>query len=90
METVPLESVADVLEDLARRVEGGETIVLTRDGKPILDLVPHRHRPRGGFDAEAAEAYLRAAGIVRTAGFIAEDFDNPLPEDFLLRPLPEP
>lgn len=87
METVPLESAAEALDDLARRVEGGETIVVTRDGRPILELVPHRRR--GGVDLAAGEAFLKSAGIVRTAGFIPDDFDDPLPEDFLIRPLPE-
>lgn len=27
---------------LLRRVEGGETIVITRRGKPVADLIPHR------------------------------------------------
>jgi prevent-host-death family protein len=27
---------------LLRRVEAGETIVITRRGKPVADLVPHR------------------------------------------------
>ena len=88
METVTLESAAELLDDLARRVEGGETIVVTRAGKPILDLVPHQLR--SGVDLAAGEAYLRSAGIARTAGFIPDDFDDPLPEDFLIRPFPEP
>jgi prevent-host-death family protein len=29
-----------------RRVEAGETIVITRRGKPVADLVPHRIEPR--------------------------------------------
>lgn len=86
MLTVPLEQALSDIADLARRVEAGETVVLTREGKPVADLVPHR-KP-GGIDLEAGEAYLRAAGIVRRPGFIAPDFDDPLPEDFLLRPLP--
>jgi prevent-host-death family protein len=28
---------------LLRRVEEGETITITRRGKPVADLVPHRH-----------------------------------------------
>jgi prevent-host-death family protein len=28
---------------LLRRVEKGESIVITRRGKPVADLVPHRH-----------------------------------------------
>lgn len=89
MDTVTLERAAGLLEELAQRVEAGETIVVTRDGRPVLDLVPHRLQLRGGFDPEAGEAYLRAAGIKRTAPFIPENFDDPLPEDFLIRPLPE-
>lgn len=27
---------------LLRRVEGGETVVITRRGKPVADLVPHQ------------------------------------------------
>jgi len=29
---------------LLRRVEAGETIVITRRGKPVADLVPHKAR----------------------------------------------
>lgn len=88
MTAIALEDIGADLADLARRVEGGETIVVTRAGKPILDLVPHRRR--GGIDYAAGEAFLRAHGIERAMGFIADDFDDPLPEDFLLRPLPDP
>ncbi|MCJ2094899.1 prevent-host-death protein [Methylobacterium sp. J-072] len=85
MTTIALEKAASSLAELAARVEGGETIVLTRDGKPVLDLVPHRRTP--GLDIEAGEAFLRARGITRSSGFIADDFDDPLPEDFLIQPL---
>lgn len=88
MTAIALEDIGVDLADLVRRVEGGETIVVTRAGKPILDLVPHRRK--GGIDYAAGEAFLRANGIERTMGFIADDFDDPLPEDFLLRPLPDP
>lgn len=86
MVTISLEEAASDFADLTRRVEAGETVVLTREGRPVADLVPHR--PRGGVDFEAGEAYLRRNGIVRRPGFIAPDFDEPLPEDFLIRPLP--
>jgi antitoxin (DNA-binding transcriptional repressor) of toxin-antitoxin stability system len=87
MTTIALEEAATSLAELAARVEGGETIVVTRDGRPVLDLVPHRRM--GGLNLEAGEAFLRAHGIVRGSGFIADDFDDPLPEDFLIRPCPE-
>lgn len=71
---------------VAREVEDGETIVVTRNGRPLFDLVPHKKR--GGIDFAAGEAYLKAKGIERREPYIADDFDDPLPEDFLLRPLP--
>ncbi|MBW6422981.1 type II toxin-antitoxin system prevent-host-death family antitoxin [Rhizobium sp. XQZ8] len=85
MKTVSIREVQDRFDELAHDVEQGETVVVTRDGKPVFNLVPHK---KGGVDWEAGEAYLRSKGIVRTKGFIADDFDDPLPEDFLLRPLP--
>lgn len=88
MTLIALEDIGADLVALARRVEDGETIIVTRGGKSILDLVPHKRK--GGVDFAAGEAFLHAHGIVRAAGFIADDFDAPLPEDFLLKPLPEP
>jgi prevent-host-death family protein len=74
------------LTALARRVEKGETIVVTRHGKPVFDLVPHRES--GGLNLEALRAFKRKHGVKKIFSYIAEDFDDPLPEDFLLRPLP--
>jgi prevent-host-death family protein len=95
MKTVSLQEATRDLEMLARAVEQGEVVTVTRDGKPVLDLVPHagaveaEEKPKkGGLDLAAGEAYLRSKGINRVFGYVAEDFDDPLPEDFLLRPLP--
>ncbi|EJC67441.1 prevent-host-death family protein [Rhizobium leguminosarum bv. viciae WSM1455] len=86
MKTVSIRDAKNRLTELAREVEEGETIVVTRNGRPVFDLVPHRKR--GGLNLEAGEAYLRSRGITRTEMYIADDFDDPLPEDFLLKPLP--
>lgn len=93
MKTVSIREAQDRFDELAQDVEQGETVTVTRDGKPVFDLVPRSLAPKvepvkGGYDPEAGEAYLRSKGIVRTEGFISDDFDDPLPEDFLLRPLP--
>ncbi|TCU17218.1 prevent-host-death family protein [Rhizobium sullae] len=88
MKTVSIRDAKNRLTELAREVEEGETIVVTRNGRPVFDLVPHK--PRGGLNLEAGQAYLRSKGITNPVPFIADDFDDPLPEDFLLRPLPEP
>ena len=86
MTTVSIKEAKNRLTELARRVENGETVVITRNGKPVLDLVPHR--PRQGVDLEAGREYLRQRGVEKLFPYVAEDFDDPLPEDFLLRPLP--
>ena len=87
MKTVSIRDAKNRLTELAREVEDGETIVVTRNGRPVLDLVPHAKR--GGIYLEAGRAWLKARGIDKPFPYIAEDFDEPLPEDFLLRPLPE-
>ena len=87
MKTVTIRVAKNRLADLAREVEAGETIVVTRNGRPVLDLVPHTKR--GGLNFAAGEAYSRSKGIKNPVPFIAEDFDAPLPEDFLLQPMPK-
>ncbi len=87
MATVSMKDAKNRLTALARRVERGETIVVTRNGKPVLDLVPHKLK--GGVNWKAGDAYLRKIGAKRLFTYVADDFDDPLPEDFLLRPLPE-
>jgi prevent-host-death family protein len=86
MATVSIKEAKNRLTELARRVEKGETVTVTRNGKPVFDLVPHKKK--GGIDLEAGREYLRKRGIKQAVTYIADDFDDPLPEDFLLRPLP--
>jgi prevent-host-death family protein len=87
MTTVSIKEAKNRLTQLARLVEKGETVVVTRNGKPAFDLVPHR--PRGGLRMAAIDAFKRKHGIKEIFGPVPKDFDDPLPEDFLLRPLPE-
>lgn len=86
MAVVSIRDAKNRLTALARRVERGETIVVTRNGKPVIDLVPHK--AKGGINLKAGEEYLRNRGIKQLVTYVAPDFDEPLPEDFLLRPLP--
>jgi len=86
MKTVSIREAKNRLTELARAVEKGETIVVTRNGRPVFDLAPHH--PRGGLNLAAGEAYLRSKGIANPALYVADDFDAPLAEDILLRPLP--
>lgn len=88
MTAVSIRDAKNRLSELARRVENGETVVVTRNGKAVMELVPPRRK--GGLDLEAGREYMRKHGIKEWFPYVAEDFDDPLPEDFLLRPLPEP
>jgi prevent-host-death family protein len=87
MKTVSIRDAKNRLLQLAREVEQGERIVVTRNGRPVFDLVPHKKQ--GGLNLAAGKAYLRFKGIDNPVPFIAKDFDEPLPEDFLLRQLPQ-
>jgi prevent-host-death family protein len=86
MTTVSIKDAKNRLTALARLVEKGETVVVTRNGKPAFDLVPHR--PRGGVNFEAIAAFKKKHGVKEIFGPVPENFDDPLPEDFLLKPLP--
>ncbi|MDP4023248.1 prevent-host-death protein [Methylobacterium sp. NEAU 140] len=88
MTEIAIETLGCEFDALAQRAEAGEAVTVTRAGRPVLDLVPRPRKP--GVDLEAGAAFLRAQGIDNPFPFIADDFDTPLPEDFLLRPLPEP
>lgn len=86
MKTVSIRDAKNRLTELAREVEKGKTVVVTRNGSPVFDLVPHKKT--GGLDMAAGRAYLRSKRIKNPVPFIADDFDEPLPEDILVRPLP--
>jgi prevent-host-death family protein len=81
MDIISIRDAKNRLTELARRVEMGETIVVTRNGKPVLDLVPHR-RARG-LNLAAIEEFKHKYGLVEIIPYVADDFDAPLPEDFL-------
>jgi prevent-host-death family protein len=83
--TFPIKEARDRLTELARRVENGETIHVTRHGAPLFDMVPAR---KTGVNFEGMQRFLDARGIKDPFPWISDDFDEPLPEDFLLRPLP--
>ena len=86
MKSVSIKQAKDTFSELSRRVEGGETVIITRHGKPVLEMAPYKRK--GGLDLEAGRRYLDSIGVKDPFPYVADDFDDPLPEDFLLRPLP--
>ena len=57
------------LSRLLRRVAGGEEVVIAKAGKPIARLSPMTAPGK------------RPLGLDQDRGFIADDFDAPLPEE---------
>ncbi len=86
MKTVSIREAKNRLTELAREVEKGEIVTVTRNGRPAFDLVPHQKRK--GLRPEAIDDFKRKHRIREIVPYIADDFDEPLPEDFLLRALP--
>ena len=82
---ISIKEAKNKFSELVRRAEAGERVVVTRDGRPVADVVPHVPR-KGGIDWEALEAFKKEHGITKFVEFIPEDFDDPLPEDFLITP----
>jgi prevent-host-death family protein len=46
MKSVSIRDAKNGLTELAREVDRGQTIVVTRNGRPAFDLVPHQARRR--------------------------------------------
>jgi len=85
---VSIKEAKNRLSELLHLAEAGETIVLTRHGKPVADLTPHKEK-KGGINWQALADYKKKHGIEKIVDFIPADFDDPLPEDFLIKPLPD-
>ena len=57
---------------LLERVVQGEEVIIARAGKPVARLVPMEQAPAP-----------RRPGSARAQGRVGEDFDAPMPEEFL-------
>ena len=85
---VPFKAAKDRLSELVRLMESGQRVVVTRHGEPAFEIVAPR---RGGIDFEGLDRWKEERGLPHhIAGPIPEDFDDPLPEDFLITPIRYP
>lgn len=78
---VSIKQAKDRFSELVRAAEGGATAVITRNGKPVADIVPHVER-KGGLDWAAIAEWKRELGIDKIVTHISDDFDEPLPDSF--------
>lgn len=82
---VPIKEFKNRVSELTRLFEDGERIVVTRNGKPVFELAAPR---KGGIDLDALDRWKEARGLPQSVvGPLPSDFDDPLPEDFLITPL---
>jgi antitoxin (DNA-binding transcriptional repressor) of toxin-antitoxin stability system len=75
MTIVTIEEIEHNLLDFLRRVEAGETIVITRADEPLAEIKPI------GQDA----IRLRPFGLAAGEFTVPDDFNDPLPEEILRR-----
>jgi prevent-host-death family protein len=86
MKHVSIKQAKDTLPALVREVESGARIVITRNGKAVAEVIPCQERR--GLNWQAIEDWKKELGVERIVTYIAPDFDDPLPEDFLITPGP--
>jgi len=84
-ENIPLHEVAGHVEELVDRAANGEDIVITRNGKPAVRLVPVEEPSVLESDRIIAREPKRPLrfGLLKGKVWIADDFDDPLPDDLL-------
>lgn len=80
MKHFSIKEAKDKLPALVRAVEAGEQVVITRNGKPVAEVIPHKRK--GGIDFEGFRKWKKENGIDQFVGPIPDDFDDPLPWDF--------
>jgi prevent-host-death family protein len=72
MPLVNIHAAKTHLSRLVERAAAGEEIIIAKNGKPLAKLVPYRE-----------EKAPRVLGSMRGQIWIADDFDDPLPDDLL-------
>jgi prevent-host-death family protein len=83
---VSIKEAKNRLPALVRAVETGVRVIITRNGKPVAEIIPNTQK--GGIDWDGLRKWKEAQGLPRIVAEMAPDFDDPLPADFLIRPLP--
>ena len=63
------------LSELVTAARNGERVVITRHGRPVVELI--RYDPRGGIDFEKLQAARRRLGIEGDGEGWPEDFNDP-------------
>ncbi|HKF50048.1 MAG TPA: type II toxin-antitoxin system prevent-host-death family antitoxin [Terracidiphilus sp.] len=81
--TVNIYEAKTQLSKLADLAASGTDVIIARNGKPVARLTT----VEPGKKKQTREERLKSLGYgaLEGKGWIADDFDAPLPEDFLIR-----
>jgi prevent-host-death family protein len=71
--TIDIAEARSHFDEVLSSVEKGAEIIIAKDEKPVVRMVP-----------VAPPAKKRKLGLGRGEGWISEDFDEPLPDEFWL------
>jgi prevent-host-death family protein len=85
---ISVKDAKNQLSDLLHRAEAGEKIILTRHGKPVAEIGPVTRT--GGINFAALEDIKKKLGVENLVTYIAPDFDDPFPEDYLITSTSDP
>ena len=73
MSTINIQELQRNPEQLFDRIEGGESFLLLRDGRPVAELRP----------IESGRLSPRPIGLCAGDFVVPDDFDSPLPDEIL-------
>ena len=73
MTTVNMHEAKTQLSQLVKRVNQGEDVIIACNGKPAARLVPIESQPKK----------LRPIGLDVGRGWVADNFNDPMPDDFM-------
>lgn len=74
---IPIKDAKEMFEDLVRRAEAGEQVVVTRDGRPVAEIVS---APKENSAASESRLLPRVGAFKDQQLWIAPDFDELGPE----------
>jgi prevent-host-death family protein len=85
---ISVKDAKNQLSDLLHRAEAGEKIILTRHGKPVAEIGPVAKSD--GINFAALDVIKKRLDVEKLVTYIAPDFDDPFPEDYLITATSDP
>ena len=75
--TISIEDIQPDFLHYLHRVQAGETLIITQADEPLAEIKPVMH------GTTTSEKQFRPYGLCKGEFVVPDDFDAPLPEEFL-------